>query len=149
MSYMHVYLCWVFFRLFHSVSHPIPFHSQWRYIGMITMLQPQPADWMNHSAICVYAMHVYHQQSYIMYSNITSVLHSLGLIHYIMHRRQNPEGNSWLQDSWGPSGAARTQVGPMLATWRLLSGKFYTPFLGPHDILDLLLQPPPLHTCFQ
>ena len=28
----------------------------------------------------------------------------------------------WEQGSWGPSGANRTQVGPMLAPWTLLSG---------------------------
>ena len=28
----------------------------------------------------------------------------------------------WKQGSWGPSGADRTQVGPMLAPWTLLSG---------------------------
>ena len=28
---------------------------------------------------------------------------------------------------WGPSGADRTQVGPMLAPWTLLSGSFYKP----------------------
>ena len=28
----------------------------------------------------------------------------------------------WSQGSWGPSGADRTQVGPMLAPWTLLSG---------------------------
>ena len=29
--------------------------------------------------------------------------------------------------TWGPSGAGRTQVGPMLAPWTLLSGLFHQP----------------------
>ena len=30
----------------------------------------------------------------------------------------------WMGPTWGPSGADRTQVGPMLAPWTLLSGLF-------------------------
>ena len=30
----------------------------------------------------------------------------------------------FMEPSWGPSGACRTQVGPMLAPWRLLSGNY-------------------------
>ena len=32
--------------------------------------------------------------------------------------------------TWGPSGADRTQVGPMLAPWTLLSGMFYSMLSG-------------------
>ena len=32
---------------------------------------------------------------------------------------------SFMGPTWGPSGADRTQVGPMLASWTLLSGMFY------------------------
>ena len=35
--------------------------------------------------------------------------------------------------TWGPSGADRTQVGPMLAPWTLLSGKAYLPGGRHHD----------------
>ena len=31
-----------------------------------------------------------------------------------------------MEPTWGPSGADRTQVGPMLAPWTLLSGMFFT-----------------------
>ena len=34
--------------------------------------------------------------------------------------------------TWGPSGADRTQVGPMLAPWTLLSGQFT------QDVVDRL-----------
>ena len=36
--------------------------------------------------------------------------------------KANSTGNPWYQGSWGPSGAYRTQVGPILAPWTLLSG---------------------------
>ena len=38
--------------------------------------------------------------------------------------RQDPGG--LMGPTWGPSGADRTQVGPMLAPWTLLSGRIYT-----------------------
>ena len=38
--------------------------------------------------------------------------------------------------TWGPSGADRTQVGPMLASWTLLSGKGYLN----HQSLELALK---------
>ena len=44
--------------------------------------------------------------------------------------------------TWGPSRADRTQVGPMLAPWTLLSGKepgHHQPWCGPHKIV------PPQH----
>ena len=47
--------------------------------------------------------------------------------------------------TWGPSEADRTQVGPMLASWTLLSGWLwrYTPvFLSPsHTGIETMLQP--------
>ena len=47
--------------------------------------------------------------------------------------------------TWGPSEADRTQVGPMLASWTLLSGWLwrYTPvFLNPsHTGIETMLQP--------
>ena len=41
------------------------------------------------------------------------------------------------QGSWGPSGADRTQVGPMLAPWTLLSGLLLLKSL-PHGIQGLV-----------
>ena len=38
--------------------------------------------------------------------------------------------------AWGPSGADRTQVGPMLATWTLLSGVVYHQSILPLRVSD-------------
>ena len=41
----------------------------------------------------------------------------------------------FLGPTWGPSGADRTQVGPMLAPWTLLSGQLPLIMSGPHPAL--------------
>ena len=40
-----------------------------------------------------------------------------------------PHHKPWYQGSWGQSGADRTQVGPMLAPWTLLTGKLCHPLI--------------------
>ena len=37
-----------------------------------------------------------------------------------------------MEPTWGPSGAGRTQVGPMLAPWTLLSGYHYQNYYNHH-----------------
>ena len=41
---------------------------------------------------------------------------------YVYHTANTPLIARFMGPTWGPSGADRTQVGPMLAPWRLLSG---------------------------
>ena len=48
---------------------------------------------------------------------------SLGCIHYADGRLIVTLIARFMGPTWGPSGADRTQVGPMLAPWTLLSGK--------------------------
>ena len=36
----------------------------------------------------------------------------------------------FMEPPWGPSGAHRTQVGPMLAPWTLLSGQYFLLWVG-------------------
>ena len=55
---------------------------------------------------------------------------------YQINTMRTPLIARFMGPTWGPSGAARTQVGPMLASWTLLSGTWITYWNVPNTKLD-------------
>ena len=86
--------------------------------------------WYSLVNFCQTFSHV-HQCCFI---STRAILYDMVRCNMIFHMSQNsnsqktPQIARFMGPTWGPSGADRTQVGPMLGPWTLLSG---TPYLAP------------------
>ena len=69
--------------------------------------------------------HVICAAALFLFGNDVGVQRSL--VPYWSYNVGDPN-NKIMRPTWGPAGAGRTHLGPMLATWNLLSGEAYINF---------------------
>ena len=123
-TWKHFPRYWSFVRGVHRAPMSSPHKDQWHWASMLSLICAWIYVWVNCGEADYLRRHRAHYDVTLM---VTAVNDSVCKAQCVLVSLKLTLIARFMGPTWGPSGADRTQVGPMLAPWTLLSGKANTP----------------------